>query len=81
MNNRTSKELRVGLLGLGVVGSGVASYLLRHVDSIERQFGTRGLIEKILVRDQSKPREDIIPASLLTANPEEICVPENWILS
>ena len=72
MNDRTSKELRIGLLGLGVVGSGVASYLLRYVDSIERQFGTRVLIEKILVRDQSKPREDIIPASLLTANPEEI---------
>ncbi|MCL0047440.1 homoserine dehydrogenase [Dehalococcoidia bacterium] len=72
MNNRTSKELRVGLLGLGVVGSGVASYLLRYVDSIERQFGTRVLIKKILVRDKSKTREEIIPDSLLTTNPEEI---------
>ena len=72
MNNRTSKELRVGLLGLGVVGSGVASYLFRYVDAIERQFGTRVLIKKILVRDQSKTREEIIPDSLLTTNPEEI---------
>lgn len=72
MNNRTSKELRVGLLGLGVVGSGVASYLFRYVDSIERQCGTRVLIKKILVRDQSKTREEIIPDSLLTTNPEEI---------
>jgi len=72
LNNRTSKELRVGLLGLGVVGSGVASYLFRYVDSIERQCGTRVLIKKILVRDQSKTREEIIPDSLLTTNPEEI---------
>ena len=72
MNNRTSKELRVGLLGLGVVGSGVASYLFRYVDSIERQCGTRVLIKKILVRDKSKTREEIIPDSLLTTNPEEI---------
>lgn len=72
MNNRTSKELRVGLLGLGVVGSGVASYLFRYVDSIERQCGTRVVIKKILVRDQSKTREEIIPDSLLTTNPEEI---------
>ena len=72
MNNRASKELRVGLLGLGVVGSGVASYLFKYVDSIERQFGTRVLVKKILVRDQSKPREEIIPDSLLTTNPEEI---------
>ena len=72
MNNRTSRELRVGLLGLGVVGSGVASYLFRYVDSIERQCGTRVVIKKILVRDQSKTREEIIPDSLLTTNPEEI---------
>tara|TARA_Y100000758_G_scaffold295829_1_gene254174 strand:+ start:1283 stop:2587 length:1305 start_codon:yes stop_codon:yes gene_type:complete len=72
LNNRTSKELRVGLLGLGVVGSGVASYLFRYVDSIERQCGTRVVIKKILVRDQSKTREEIIPDSLLTTNPEEI---------
>ena len=57
---------------MGVVGSGVASYLFRYVDSIERQCGTRVLIKKILVRDQSKTREEIIPDSLLTTNPEEI---------
>jgi len=57
---------------LGVVGSGVASYLFRYVDSIERQCGTRVVIKKILVRDQSKTREEIIPDSLLTTNPEEI---------
>ena len=72
MNNRTSGELRVGLLGLGVVGSGVASHLFRYVDSIERQFETRVLIKKILVRDLNKPRMDIIQDSLLTTNPEEI---------
>ena len=72
MNNKTLGELRIGLLGLGVVGGGVASHLFKYVDSIERQFGTRVAIKKILVRDQSKTREEIIPDSLLTTNPEEI---------
>ena len=57
---------------MGVVGSGVASHLFRYVDSIERQFETRVLIKKILVRDLDKPRMDIIQDSLLTTNPEEI---------
>ena len=72
MNNRTSGELKVGLLGLGVVGSEVASHLFRYVDSIERKFGTRVEIKKILVRDLSKPRGEIIPDSLITTNPEEV---------
>jgi len=72
LNNRTSGELKVGLLGLGVVGSEVASHLFRYVDSIERKFGTRVEIKKILVRDLSKPRGEIIPDSLITTNPEEV---------
>ena len=72
MNNRTSGELKVGLLGLGVVGSEVASHLFRYVDSIERKFGTRVEIMKILVRDLSKPRGETIPDSLITTNPEEV---------
>ena len=72
MNNRTLGELRVGLLGLGVVGGGVASHLFKYVDSIERQFGIRVAIKKILVRDLSKTRGEIIPDYLLTTNPEDI---------
>jgi homoserine dehydrogenase len=72
LNNRTSGELKVGLLGLGVVGSEVASHLFRYVDSIERKFGTRVEIKKILVRDLSKPRGETIPDSLITTNPEEV---------
>ena len=72
MNNTTSGELKVGLLGLGVVGSEVASHLFRYVDSIERKFGTRVEIKKILVRDLSKPRGETIPDSLITTNPEEV---------
>ena len=72
MNNTTSGELKVGLLGLGVVGGEVASHLFRYVDSIERKFGTRVEIKKILVRDLSKPRGETIPDSLITTNPEEV---------
>ena len=54
------------------MGSGIASHLLEHVDSIERQLGTRVVITKILVRDLSKERENIIPNSLLTTNPDDL---------
>ncbi len=57
---------------MGVVGSEVASHLFRYVDSIERKFGTRVEIKKILVRDLSKPRGETIPDSLITTNPEEV---------
>lgn len=72
MNKRTSGELKVGLLGLGVVGGGVATHLIGHVDSIEKQLGARIGIAKILVRDLSKKRGDTIPYSLLTTNPDEL---------
>lgn len=64
--------MKVGLLGLGVVGDGVATHLIKDADSIEKQLGVRIVITKILVRDLSKPRADTIPYSLLTANQNEI---------
>ena len=72
MNKRASRELKVGLLGLGIVGGGVATHLIKDVDSIERQLGVRIVLAKILVRDLNKPRADTIPYSLLTTNQNEI---------
>ena len=64
--------MKVGLLGLGIVGGGVATHLIKDVDSIEKQLDVRIVITKILVRDLSKPRADTIPYSLLTTNQNEI---------
>ena len=65
-------DINVGLLGLGVVGGGVATALLEQSDDISRKVGRRVKLKKILVRDAAKPRDPGIAASLITTNPEEI---------
>ena len=65
-------EINVGLMGLGVVGGGVAATLLGQREGITRKIGRPVNLKKILVRDQAKPRESGIPTDLLTTNPEEI---------
>jgi len=66
------EEINVGLLGLGVVGGGVATALLEQSDDISSKVGRRVKLKKILVRDSSKSRPSNIPADLLTTNPEDI---------
>ena len=50
------REIRVGLLGLGVVGNQVAHVLLERSDSLSRQVGATVTLQRILVRDASKER-------------------------
>ncbi len=69
---RRAPEVNVGLLGLGVVGSGVAAFLLESSGSISKTMGIPVVLKKVLVRDPNKPRDSAIPASLLTTNPEDV---------
>ena len=66
------RELNVGLMGLGVVGCGVASELLDRGDSISRKIGRPVNLKKVLVRDPEKPRHLELPRGRLTTNPEDI---------
>ncbi len=52
----TEKDIGIGLLGLGTVGSGVASALLSKADSLAEQAGALLVLKKVLERDKSKPR-------------------------
>jgi homoserine dehydrogenase len=65
-----SEPLRIGLLGLGVVGSAVAHALLEKRDLLARRIGSPIELTRILVRDPSKPRS--VPAGLVTIDPEAI---------
>ena len=65
-------EIAIGLMGLGVVGGGVASALLDPESDISRRVGKPVTLKKILVRDGSKPRDPSIPPDLITTNPEDI---------
>lgn len=64
--------INVGLLGLGVVGGGVAAALLERPEAISAQAGRPVNLKKALVRNAAKPRDVALPDNLLTTNPEEI---------
>ncbi len=58
--------INIGLLGLGVVGSGVAAALRGKADMLAEQAGVSLSLQKVLVRDVSRPRPGEIKAGLLT---------------
>lgn len=65
--------LRVVLLGLGTVGLGVYRYLRKRPDLFD--------VRRIVVRDPSKPREEVIPAGLLSSNVQDAAeVPADLVI-
>ncbi|HEY7063937.1 MAG TPA: homoserine dehydrogenase [Chloroflexota bacterium] len=62
--------IRVGMLGLGVVGSGVAHALLSKADSIARRVGRPVVLRRALIRTPDKPRP--LGPALLTADPAAV---------
>ncbi len=66
------ESISIGLMGLGVVGSGVAKTLFEKSDAIAQQVGCPLRIKKILVRDLAKKRDFDVFHHLLTTDPEQI---------
>ncbi|WP_373228523.1 homoserine dehydrogenase [Cohnella sp.] len=66
------KPVRVGLLGLGTVGTGVVRIVEGHQEDLLNQVGSPVSIAQILVKDRSKGRNIAIDSSKLTEDPWEI---------
>jgi homoserine dehydrogenase len=66
------KTIGIGMLGLGVVGSGVAEVLATKADSLAEQTGLPLILKKVLVRDVKKRRSAKLSPTLLTNHPEEV---------
>ena len=49
----------IGMIGCGVVGTGVAKLLHEQRDLYSRRLGRPLLLRRVLVRDDRKPREDV----------------------
>ena len=64
--------INVGLMGLGVVGGGVASVLLQEPSPVSARVGRPVNLRRVLVRDRSRLRDVEVPAALLTTNAEDI---------
>jgi homoserine dehydrogenase len=60
--------VKVAIVGMGTVGSGVARLLLEHGDRLARHAGTRLVLEKAIVRDPSKVRGISLPAGVLSTD-------------
>ena len=67
-----SGEIGIGLMGLGVVGGGVAKVLLDQAHPFIRRAGRSLRLTGILVKDKAKRRNVSVPAGLLTTDPHDI---------
>ena len=68
----TMREIKVGILGLGVVGSGTVRLLQENAAEIAQRMGARLRIHKIAVRTLDKPRAVTVDRALLTSDPFEV---------
>ena len=72
MSGEVPDEINVGLMGLGVVGSGVAAHILGKASSLASVTGRNVNLKKVLVRDIARARDIDLPPGLLTTNAEDI---------
>jgi homoserine dehydrogenase len=66
------KEIVIGLLGLGVVGSGVAQALLERKGGLAGRVGCPLRLQRILVRQTDKLRAVSLDSNLLTTDADEV---------
>jgi len=66
------KAHKVGIVGLGTVGSGVAKILLEEGERVRRHAGQPIELSRVVVRDLEKPRQCELPDKILTTDISEI---------
>jgi homoserine dehydrogenase len=62
----------VALAGCGTVGSGVSEIVIHRAATLAERTGLRFDIVRALVADPSRKRDVALPASVFTANPEDL---------
>ena len=68
----SEKVIKLGLLGLGVVGSGTIEILRNNREQITNQLGASLEVSKVLVRDVAKARSVSVEGLQLTQDPNDI---------
>jgi homoserine dehydrogenase len=69
---RDRSRINIGLLGLGVVGSGVARILTEKAAWYAAQVGRPLVLRRVLIRDLERPRQVELPRELLTTDARDI---------
>jgi homoserine dehydrogenase len=71
------RSLNIALIGLGTVGSGVATLLLDQQDRITRRASRSIVIRRVVVRDLSKSRDVDLPAGVVTDDLQSVIDDDN----
>ena len=66
------REIKIGVLGLGVVGSGTVKILQENAHELSQRTGAKLTVKKIAVRDIKKPRSVKVDSTLLTNDPWQV---------
>ncbi|MBN1471482.1 MAG: homoserine dehydrogenase [Syntrophaceae bacterium] len=66
------KEINIGLIGFGTIGTGVVKLLRQNEDLISKKLGAKLVLKKIADIDVTTPRTIKVNKSLLTTNALEI---------
>jgi homoserine dehydrogenase len=66
------RNIRIGLIGCGVVGQGIMRLLKENAASIEARLGGTIDVRRIAARDTHKDRGPFVPKELLTYNPADV---------
>src|SRR4030043_2397016 len=66
------KEIKVGMIGFGTVGSGVVKILQKNSGLIEKRMGARIVLRRIADIDLEKDRGVKLKPGVLTRNAEEV---------
>ncbi|MEO8705904.1 MAG: homoserine dehydrogenase, partial [Kofleriaceae bacterium] len=69
---RPVREIRIGMIGCGVVGGGVLSLLDTQVAAMVERYGVKFRVTKIAVRDASKPRHPLAAGIPITTKAIEL---------
>ncbi|MGD7043828.1 homoserine dehydrogenase [Jeotgalibacillus proteolyticus] len=68
----TKKDLTIGMLGFGTVGSGVATMIRDNEKELTQRLGVRVKIGKIVVRDMEKERGTSVDEGVLCSNVSDV---------
>ncbi len=64
------RNIRIGMIGCGVVGQGILRLLKENAPSLEGRLGGAAIeVRRIATRDPKKPRGPYVPMHLLTGDP------------
>lgn len=67
-----SRKVKVGLMGLGTVGTGVVRLIEGNREEYLNQTGVEIEIRRILVRNKNKKRDVYVDPEILTENPDDL---------